>query len=113
MLGLAFSVAIGVAIVLWSQEPSYGRLYSEIGEKDVSEILEVLTTQGIKYKVEEGSGVIMVPADKVNEVKLKLAGLGLPRSIKAASGRAKAWKWFVSNGLWKVKLHKQSCLSKP
>lgn len=80
MLGLAFSVAIGVAIVLWSQEPSYGRLYSEIGEKDVSEILEVLTTQGIKYKVEEGSGVIMVPADKVNEVKLKLAGLGLPRS---------------------------------
>jgi len=80
MLGLAFSVAIGVAIVLWSQEPSYGRLYSEIGEKDVSEILEVLNTQGVKYKVEEGSGVIMVPADKVNEVKLKLAGLGLPRS---------------------------------
>jgi flagellar M-ring protein FliF len=80
MLGLALSVAIGVAIVLWSQAPSYGRLFSEIGEKDVAEILEVLDTQGIKYKVETGSGAIMVPTDDVSEVKLKLAALGLPRS---------------------------------
>jgi flagellar M-ring protein FliF len=80
MLGLALSVAIGVAIVLWSQDPSYGRLFSEIGEQDVAEILEALDTQGIKYKVETGSGAIMVPTDDVNEVKLKLAALGLPRS---------------------------------
>jgi flagellar M-ring protein FliF len=80
MLGLAFSVAIGIAVVLWSQEASYSRLYSEIGEKDVSEILEVLNTQGIKYKVENGSGAIMVPTEDVNDVKLKLAGLGLPRT---------------------------------
>jgi flagellar M-ring protein FliF len=80
MTGLALSVAIGVAIVLWSQTPSYGRLFSEIGEKDVAEILEILNTQGIKYKVETGSGAIMVPTDDVKAVKLKLAGLGLPRS---------------------------------
>jgi flagellar M-ring protein FliF len=80
MLGLALSVAIGVAIVLWSQTPSYGRLFAEIGEQDVAEILEVLDTQGIEYKVETGSGAIMVPVDDVNEVKLKLAALGLPRS---------------------------------
>lgn len=80
MTGLALSVAIGVAIVLWSQTPSYGRLFSEIGDKDVAEILEVLNTQGIKYKVETGSGAILVPTDDVKEVKLKLAGLGLPRS---------------------------------
>jgi flagellar M-ring protein FliF len=80
MLGLAFSVAIGVAIVLWSQAPSYGRLFAEMGEQDVAEILGVLDTQGIKYKVEPGSGAIMVPTDDVSEVKLKLAALGLPRS---------------------------------
>ncbi|CAA9891809.1 Flagellar M-ring protein [Candidatus Methylobacter favarea] len=80
MLGLAFSVAIGVALVLWSQSPSYGRLFAEIGEKDMAEILEVLDQQGIKYKVEAGSGAIMVPIDEVNEVRLKLAASGLPRS---------------------------------
>ncbi|MCF7966988.1 MAG: flagellar M-ring protein FliF [Methylobacter tundripaludum] len=80
MLGLALSVAIGVAIVLWSQEPSYGRLYSEIGESDVAEILEVLNKENIKYKVETGSGAIMVPMDDVSAVKLKLAAQGLPKS---------------------------------
>jgi len=80
MLGLALSVAIGIAIVLWSQVPSYGRLFSEIGENDVSEVIAALNTQGVNYKVESGSGAIMVPTDQVNEVKLKLAGLGLPKS---------------------------------
>jgi flagellar M-ring protein FliF len=80
MLGLALSVAIGVAIVLWSQEPSYGRLYSEIGESDVTEILEILNKENIKYKVETGSGAIMVPMDQVSAVKLKLAAQGLPKS---------------------------------
>jgi flagellar M-ring protein FliF len=80
MLGLALSVAIGVAIVLWSQEPSYGRLYSDIGESDVAEILEVLNKENIKYKVETGSGAILVPKDEVSAVKLKLAAQGLPKS---------------------------------
>lgn len=80
MLGLALSVAIGVAIVLWSQEPSYGRLYSEIGESDVAEILEILNKENIKYKVETGSGAIMVPMDDVSSIKLKLAAQGLPKS---------------------------------
>ncbi len=80
MLSLALSVAIGVAIVLWSQESSYGRLYSEIGESDVAEILEILNKDNIKYKVETGSGAIMVPMDQVGAVKLKLAALGLPKS---------------------------------
>lgn len=80
MLGLALSVAIAVAVVLWSQEPSYGLLFAEIGDKDAADILEVLDTQGVKYKVDTRSGAIMVPADEVRELKLKLAAQGLPRS---------------------------------
>lgn len=80
MLGLAFSVAVGIAVVLWSQTPSYGRLFSEIGDKDVADILQVLDAQGIKYKVEIGSGAILVPTDQVDDVKLKLAAQGLPRA---------------------------------
>ncbi|TAN70392.1 MAG: flagellar basal body M-ring protein FliF [Methylobacter sp.] len=80
MLGLALSVAIGVAVVLWSQESSYGRLYAELGESDVAEILDVLSKENIKYKVETGSGAIMVPMDQVSSIKLKLAAQGLPKS---------------------------------
>lgn len=80
MLGLALSVAIAVAVVLWSQEPSYGLLFAETADKDAVDILEVLDTQGVKYKVDTGSGAIMVPAGEVRELKLKLAAQGLPRS---------------------------------
>lgn len=80
MLGLALSVAIAVAVVLWSQEPSYGLLFAETADKDAADILEVLDTQGVKYKVDTGSGAIMVPAGEVRELKLKLAAQGLPRS---------------------------------
>lgn len=80
MLGIALSVAIGVAVVLWAQEPSYARLYSEIGESDVAEILDVLSKENIKYKVEANSGSILVPTDQVNTIKLKLAAQGLPKS---------------------------------
>ncbi|MEQ1529346.1 MAG: flagellar basal-body MS-ring/collar protein FliF [Methylococcales bacterium] len=79
MLGLALSVAIGVAVVLWSQEPTYSRLYAEVPEKDISEILDFLNTQGVPYKVEAETGTIKVLADQVNDVKLKLAAKGLPK----------------------------------
>ncbi|BBL58102.1 flagellar basal-body MS-ring/collar protein FliF [Methylomonas koyamae] len=80
MLGLALSVAIGVAVVLWSQAPAYDLLFASVAEKDSAEILDSLAKLGVDYKVETGSGAIMVPADKVRELKLKLAAQGLPRS---------------------------------
>ena len=34
MIGLAASVALGVAVVLWSQKPSYTLLYGNLSSKD-------------------------------------------------------------------------------
>ncbi|OQW76413.1 MAG: flagellar M-ring protein FliF [Proteobacteria bacterium ST_bin11] len=80
MLGLAFSVAMGLAVVLWSQAPSYDLLFSGVAEKDSAEILDALTKLNVDYKVETGSGAIMVPTENVRELKLQLAAQGLPRS---------------------------------
>ena len=80
MLGFAFSAAIAVAVVLWSQEDSYSLLFAGIAEKDAAEIIELLDKQDVQYKVETGSGAIMVPSADVRELKLKLAAQGLPRS---------------------------------
>ncbi len=80
MLGLALSVAIGVAVVLWSQAPSYDLLFAGVAEQDSAEIIDTLEKLGIDYQVDTGSGAIMVPAGNVRELKLKLAAQGLPRS---------------------------------
>lgn len=83
MAGLAASVAIGVAVVLWSQEPSYKMLYSNLAEKDSVAIAESLQNAGIPYKLGNGTATIMVPGDRVHEARLKLAGEGLPKGAGA------------------------------
>jgi len=83
MIGLAASVALGVAVVLWSQQPTYGMLFNNLSNQDSSAIVEQLQHDGIKYKLDPTSGAVMVPASKVYAVRLKLAGAGLPKSAGA------------------------------
>ena len=80
MLGIALSVAVGIAVVLWSQEESYDLLYANMAEQDSTEIIDTLNKLGIDFKVETKSGAVMVPTGNVRELKLKLAAQGLPRT---------------------------------
>ena len=80
MLGIALSVAVGIAVVLWSQAESRDLLFSGIGTEDATEILDTLDKMGVDYSVETETGAIMVPTDQVRELKLKLAAQGLPRT---------------------------------
>lgn len=83
MFGLAASVALGVAIVLWSQEPNYSALYANLGSKDASQVMDALQKQGVRYKLDEKTGALMVPSSAVHELRLKLANEGLPHSSGA------------------------------
>lgn len=47
MLGLAASVALGVMVVLWSQQPSYRMLYSGLTDQDTLAITNALDSKGI------------------------------------------------------------------
>lgn len=80
MVGIAASVALGVAVVLWSQSPSLAPLYGDLAEKDASQVLEALQKSGVEYQVDEASGMILVPAGKVKELRMQLASAGLPNS---------------------------------
>ena len=79
MIGLAASVALGVAVVMWSQEPNYSLLYGNLTGNDSSQVLDALQKAGIPYKVEESNGAVMVPSTEVHNARLKLAASGLPK----------------------------------
>jgi len=79
LIGLAASVAAGVAIVLWSSTPSFNMLYGNLSEKDANAVVETLQAQGIQYKIDPTTGGVMVPARDLHEVRLSLAAEGLPR----------------------------------
>ncbi len=80
MVGIAASVALGVAVVLWSQAPNYSLLYGNLAQKDAMEIVQALQQIGIKYQVDQSSGAVMVPSADLQEARMKLAGEGLPHS---------------------------------
>ena len=49
LVGLAASVAIGFAVVLWSQQPEYRPLYGSMDNLNASQVIEVLQQSRIRY----------------------------------------------------------------
>ena len=78
MVGLAASVALGVAVVLWSQQPSYTLLYANLGSKDAGQVIDALQKSAIGFKVDETTGAVMVETGKVQSARMELAKDGLP-----------------------------------
>lgn len=79
MVGLAGSVALGVAVVLWSQTPNYKMLYNNLSSQDASLVMDALQKSKIDFKMDETSGSVMVASSKVHEARLNLAAQGLPK----------------------------------
>jgi flagellar M-ring protein FliF len=55
-------------------------LYGNLEASDASQVTTALQTAGIRYKLDDNSGAILVPADKVHDARLQLASQGLPGS---------------------------------
>lgn len=80
MLGGAALVAAIAVGVMWSRQPDYKVLYSNLSERDGGAVIQSLQQMNVPYKFAEGGGAVMVPAEKVHEMRLRLASQGLPKS---------------------------------
>ncbi len=79
MMGGAAAVAIVVALVLWAKAPDYRVLYSNLADQDGGAIVTQLTQMNIPYRFSDNGSAIMVPADNVYDLRLRLAQQGLPK----------------------------------
>ncbi|BDX19292.1 MULTISPECIES: flagellar basal-body MS-ring/collar protein FliF [Halopseudomonas] len=77
LVGLAASVAIGFAVVLWSQEPEYRPLYNSMDGFDAGQVVEMLQQSRIDYKVEPNSGALLVRSEDLADARLRLASAGI------------------------------------
>lgn len=80
MVVAAATVALLVGAWLWSQSPDYRVLFSNVSDQDGAAIISALQQSNVPYKLSDGGGAILVPSSQVHEVRLRLAGQGLPRS---------------------------------
>jgi len=79
LAGLAASVALGTAIVLWSQAPNYNLLFGGLSPKDAEQVTSALQRAHIPYRIEAATGAILVPSGDVYRARLQLASEGLPK----------------------------------
>jgi flagellar M-ring protein FliF len=77
--GAAALVAVVIGLAMWGSQGDYKVLYANLSDKDGGAILAQLSQMNVPYKNADGGNAILVPADKVFEVRLKLASAGLPK----------------------------------
>lgn len=77
MVGLAASIAIALAAVLWTSGPDYKPVLSSITNYNADQIVEVLNTNSIPFKIDQNSGALLVESDYYQQARLKLAGSGI------------------------------------
>ncbi|MBI3358692.1 MAG: flagellar M-ring protein FliF [Nitrospirae bacterium] len=75
---LAGALAVIAAIFFWAQAPKFELLYSNLASEDIQAIEKRLKEESVPYQFSEDKTAILVPAERVYEVRLKLASEGLP-----------------------------------
>jgi len=79
LVSLAAAIALVVGLFLWARTPDYRVLFSNLSERDGGAVVTALQQMNIPYKMAEGSGAILVPAEQVYDLRFRLASQGLPR----------------------------------
>jgi flagellar M-ring protein FliF len=79
-LGATVVFVVGfAAFVWWASQPVFDDVYASLGEADAAAIVEHLKSEKIPYRLERGGRAVLVPADRVHDVRLALAQAGLPQ----------------------------------
>jgi len=75
---IAIAVGSLFAMSLWVQAPDYQLLYSNLSPQDASAIVDKLKSQKIPFELSNQGKTIHVASNVVHELRLQLAGEGLP-----------------------------------
>jgi flagellar M-ring protein FliF len=77
--GVALILALMIAVWMWSQAPDYRVLFANYSDRDGGAITASLDQMGVQYRFSEGGSAILVPAEQIHDLRLKLAAQGLPK----------------------------------
>ncbi|WP_432380117.1 flagellar basal-body MS-ring/collar protein FliF [Duganella sp. P38] len=77
--GAAAIVAVLIGLWLWNKPPEYAVLFSNFTDRDGGAITAELDKLQVKHKFSDNGSAILVPAEQVHDIRLKLAAQGLPK----------------------------------
>ncbi|MEZ5558441.1 MAG: flagellar basal-body MS-ring/collar protein FliF, partial [Pseudomonadales bacterium] len=76
LIAIAASVAIAVVAVLWMRTPDFRPVTAITSAYQANEVVQVLEAEGIPHRLDERSGMVLVPQDSLYAARMKLAGAG-------------------------------------
>ena len=79
-MAMAAAAAVLLVILLWARSPDYKTLFSNLSDADGSAIVNQLDQMKVPYRLAANGSSIQVPANRVDQVRLTLAGQGLPKA---------------------------------
>ena len=68
-----------VFLMNWAGSPDFQVLYSNLGPEDGGAIVSALKEKRIPYKISSNGSSILAPREQIYDLRLELAGNGLPR----------------------------------
>jgi len=68
-----------VGLYLYGQKTAYQPLYGSLSTDDAASIAEELAAQDVPFQIQGGGTLILVPAERVYDLRLSLASSGLPK----------------------------------
>ncbi len=66
------------AVGMWAARPSWAVLYGELSPQAAQAVVESLQEQNVPYRLAAGGTTVQVPQERLYELRLQLAGAGLP-----------------------------------
>ncbi len=80
LIAVTAALAAGfAALTFWAGTPEYSVLYGKLSVDDAAQVAERLKTEGIPYRLQDGGRTVLVPAPQVYDLRLLLAGEGVPQ----------------------------------
>ncbi len=79
--GLTTALLVGgfIALIIWANRPNFQVLYTSLETADGARITEKLQEKKIPFQLRDGGSTVLVPDDMVYQLRLDLAGQGIPR----------------------------------
>jgi hypothetical protein len=72
------SLTAVLAFAWWVQRPLWRPLFTNLSERDAAAIVDALRAEKVPFALEDGGRAVLVPGERLYELRLTLASRGLP-----------------------------------
>lgn len=83
LLIVAAALTLGVGLILWGMKPNFVPVGEQGGREDALQIIEMLTSQQIEYKLDPSTGLVLVPSDQAAQVQMSMAAAGFSAATQS------------------------------